>query len=222
MGPPYAACTKAAALACLRHLSHDKHGAGLLAMQLTAAAPPASSTAADTPGPAGQTPREQQQQQELVKSGGTSCGANMVQQVLADLQALGVASYTNSANEGISAAGTDSGTAAAAPAADPQSLQLPNLEAGLLDDAASFVEGLVASLDQQQLKELPLIATLQVCLKLAHRGYQCGPCALQATAECMHAKHDASMQCSHSLLRNTLERSSIGPSFAAHQKNGAS
>jgi hypothetical protein len=33
---------------------------------------------------------------------------------------------------------------------------------GMLDDAASFVEGLVASLDQQLLRELPLTATLQV------------------------------------------------------------
>lgn len=160
LGPPYATCTKAAALACLRHLSHDKQGAALLAMQLTATAPSASSTAADTPAAAGQTPREQQQQQQQsVKSGGTSCGASMLQQILADLQALGGASHTDSTSEGISAAGTESGAASAA-AAEPQSL--PDLEAGLLDDAASFVEGLVASLDQQQLKELPLTATLQV------------------------------------------------------------
>lgn len=161
MGPPYAVCTKAAALACLQHLSHDKQGAALLAMQPTATAPAASSTAADTPAAAGQTPREQQQQQ-LVKSGGASCGASMLQQVLADLQALGGASLTNSTNEGISAAGTDTGAAAAASAADPQPLPLWAFDAGLLDDAASFVEGLAASLDQQQLKELPLTATLQV------------------------------------------------------------
>lgn len=183
LGPPYAACTKAAALACLKHLAHNKQAAALLASHRIAAAAIASPRADGATATAQQRTQEQQQQQHAVELGSSAHGASMIKQVLLDVQQLG-APYADSPADG--AAGHNISDSPAAVTTDATAQQQPpqqlHVTASLLEDAAGFIEGLVANLEEQQLLELPLAATLQVSSQAQCRSLQIGKlCACACT-----------------------------------------
>lgn len=178
LGPPYAACTKAAALACLRHLAHDKQAAALLASYHAFAAstnPAAAEGAAvsqSTPATARQwteVTSQEQQQQKAQTGSSRSQGPSMLQQVLVDIQAMGAGSIkaAAAASEAQDSAGSGDGAHPSATAAETQPLPKQQLQQdhmlASLDHAASFIEGLLANLEEQQLLPLPLVAALQVC-----------------------------------------------------------
>lgn len=98
----------------------------------------------------------------------------MLRQVLVSIQALGTDSSTAAAEQNGDAAGSSSSSSDGSSAADAetdarQQQQQPPVTASL-DDAASFIEGLVTHLEEQQLLELPLVATLQVGVPLKVAG----------------------------------------------------
>jgi hypothetical protein len=151
LGPPYAAATKAAALACLKHLCRTKQGAALLAAQT------ATNAATTSPTPrAADAPAQQQQDAAQQPQSDSKQGLGMLKQVLLDLQAMASSIVGSShVSHDHPAEGGEDGSADGGQQQQQQFV-------GMLDDAAGCVDGLVANLQEQQLLQLPMVTTLQV------------------------------------------------------------
>lgn len=154
LGPPYAACTKAAALGCLRHLASNKQGAKILAAQRGSTDNTSLQVIPSlTPKSTQEQTYEQHQQQSTEQPGNGSTGVSMLQHVLLDIQQLRSAATAAESSSAMSISQDTVGV--------PEVHTVQDLSA-VLDDAAGFVLGLVEGLEQEQLLELPLVSTLQV------------------------------------------------------------
>lgn len=160
MGPPYATCTKAAALACLKLLCRHAQGAALLAAQTTAAtATSASPRAAEAPAMSRQPTQEQDAaQQQQSEQSDSRQSPSMLKQVLLDLQAMASSIGCGHVPDRPTEGSSEGSSTASASGGDSQQREF----VGMLDDAAGFADGLVAHLTPQQLLELPMVVTLQV------------------------------------------------------------
>lgn len=138
-------------MACLKHLASSRQGAIILAVQEAGSAhSPALNNASVS-----EAPEALQQQRQQPHSNTTT--TSMLQQVLLDVQQMAKDASAAVHDPAGVAVGTGlSGSAVEGSGA--AQLQV----AAMLDDAASFIQGLVGNLEPTQLLQLPLASTLQV------------------------------------------------------------